>query len=57
MKKLICLLLALIVSASLMACSGDSGDNGDNGDDIPEINPDLNIGENGEINFPIIPVE
>ena len=57
MKKLICLLLVLIISTSLLACSGDSGDSGDNGDNIPEIDPDLNIGENGEINFPIIPVE
>jgi hypothetical protein len=44
MKKLICLLLAAMLSLCLISC----------GDDLEEINPDFNQGENGEINFPIV---
>lgn len=46
MKKLLCLLLATVLSLCLISC-----------DDPNEINPNLNIDENGGINFPIIPLD
>ena len=51
MKKIFALLVALVFSVCLVSCGGDTGS-----DDPtpPEVNPDLNIGEDGEVNLPII---
>ena len=49
MKKFIALLMALVFSLCLISCGGDSGDN-----NPPEVNPDLNVGEDGAVNLPII---
>ena len=44
MKKIVILLLVSILSVLLVSC----------GDDAEELDPDLNIGEDGSINYPII---
>ncbi len=50
MKKLFALLIALVLSISLVSCGGETGDD----PTPPEVNPDINIGEDGEVNLPII---
>ena len=57
MKRFLCFLFAIMLVISFVACSDDTGNGGENNDGgIIELNPDLNIGDDGEINFPIIPV-
>ncbi len=45
MKKLFCILAVLVLSLSLISCGGD---------ETPSVDPDMNVGPNGEINFPIV---
>lgn len=51
MKKLFALLMALVFSVCLVSCGKGTGGNPPT---PPEVDPDINIGEDGEVNLPII---